>query len=560
MLTDSDQENYDLLRRTPRRVRFGGEIVKLRTPDSDSNQPSDDNDAAIVITPGGLKTESLIEIRYNGTGAKISSRSRKSLIPVRKQDTQSEPNSPQRSFTATKTKSKSSPNLLKPGNISRIPRRFTRTKERSIRIKINDGKKTVRKVKETKTYTDSSTSVKRKVDEVSVVNHKAGGAKKVERLSRKERHEKQSLKEKRESKKEELHKKEQEHPKDGHYKKEEPYKIDGQHKIDGQYKKEGQYKKDGEYKTDGQYKMDAQYKKNGQLKNEGKYKLERQYKKEDQYNKDGQYENESQYRKEKQSKYEHQSIKQPQSKVDQQLASTKEEKERKQKGGKHLELSRVVTSPIPGPRRNSRESEFSPIPIHNEIEVFHNLTRSPERDQMTKKELDSFTTEAQSEPRITKVQKVNKDERPITASDNVFFNTNSLVNKRKEPTRNIHTSDHVLLQQSQNKAVFEMSSDSSMSKANGDKGESGTKSNSNNNFYQSFKVCSNSFELSESPEVPSKDESGECLLTCSSSGGGGDARKPEKKGTDTHFGKLEGEIVDGLFFKVSLIIDSASLL
>lgn len=44
VLTDSEHEEYDAMRRTPRRVRFGGEVVKMRTPDSDNVHNSEDDD------------------------------------------------------------------------------------------------------------------------------------------------------------------------------------------------------------------------------------------------------------------------------------------------------------------------------------------------------------------------------------------------------------------------------------------------------------------------------------------------------------------------------------
>lgn len=46
VFTDSEIDEYEDVRRTPRRVRFGGEIVKMRTPDSETIQNSDADDTA----------------------------------------------------------------------------------------------------------------------------------------------------------------------------------------------------------------------------------------------------------------------------------------------------------------------------------------------------------------------------------------------------------------------------------------------------------------------------------------------------------------------------------
>lgn len=46
VFTDSEIDEYEEVRRTPRRVRFGGEIVKMRTPDSETIQNSDADDTA----------------------------------------------------------------------------------------------------------------------------------------------------------------------------------------------------------------------------------------------------------------------------------------------------------------------------------------------------------------------------------------------------------------------------------------------------------------------------------------------------------------------------------
>lgn len=41
----SPPDDTEPSRRTPRRVRFGGEVVKMRTPDSDALQSSDQDDS-----------------------------------------------------------------------------------------------------------------------------------------------------------------------------------------------------------------------------------------------------------------------------------------------------------------------------------------------------------------------------------------------------------------------------------------------------------------------------------------------------------------------------------
>lgn len=47
----ADEDYDDSVRRTPRRVRFGGEVVKLRTPDSDSNNTNDEPPIKIETKP-----------------------------------------------------------------------------------------------------------------------------------------------------------------------------------------------------------------------------------------------------------------------------------------------------------------------------------------------------------------------------------------------------------------------------------------------------------------------------------------------------------------------------
>ncbi|KAK4887789.1 hypothetical protein RN001_004060 [Aquatica leii] len=141
VLTD-DSEDYYEPRRTPRRVRFGGEIVKLRTPDSDSNQPSDlDNDSTITITPRNENgNKPVIEIHYNDT----KSNRAVSHIPVKKpKQPQSEPTSPTRVNNELKKLSRSSPNLSN-ANVfgekvsngsSKIPRRNDKIDKKSVPVK-----------------------------------------------------------------------------------------------------------------------------------------------------------------------------------------------------------------------------------------------------------------------------------------------------------------------------------------------------------------------------------------------------------------------------------------
>lgn len=68
---DSESDYYEEARkspRTPRKVRFGGESFKLRTPESDSSFQAEDDD------------NERSEIKITVTDA-ISIRTRKSLIP-----------------------------------------------------------------------------------------------------------------------------------------------------------------------------------------------------------------------------------------------------------------------------------------------------------------------------------------------------------------------------------------------------------------------------------------------------------------------------------------------
>lgn len=69
VLEDSDNEFYEAARRTPRKVHFGGESIKMRTPESDSNNSQEDSRSSSVL-------------KITVTDA-ISIQTRKSLIPIR---------------------------------------------------------------------------------------------------------------------------------------------------------------------------------------------------------------------------------------------------------------------------------------------------------------------------------------------------------------------------------------------------------------------------------------------------------------------------------------------
>lgn len=162
ILTDDSE---DELRRTPRRVRFGGEVVKMRTPDSDSNHPSDMENEA--VKPWDDKSDQAsLQIRCSEVTSKRSPAPQKqsrSGIPVprlqRTKTIQSEPTSPVKqtdvSLDLNRDQSRSSPNLsahrlgddlAEGGAASRIPRRSVgRLKANivqgtTIRIDINDAK------------------------------------------------------------------------------------------------------------------------------------------------------------------------------------------------------------------------------------------------------------------------------------------------------------------------------------------------------------------------------------------------------------------------------------
>lgn len=103
MENDDDVDFFEESRRTPRKVRFGGEQVKMRTPESDSsNQDEDRHTLKITVTDA------------------LSIRTKKSLIPVR---ITSLPTTPRKQlpFNVKKRLHKSTPNLNQTGFKSKIP-------------------------------------------------------------------------------------------------------------------------------------------------------------------------------------------------------------------------------------------------------------------------------------------------------------------------------------------------------------------------------------------------------------------------------------------------------
>lgn len=149
VLTDDSEQDDNAHRRTPRRVRFGGEVVKMRTPDSDSNTTGDEKEP----TKNKRHTKSAHNVR--------------SFIPVRissNRKSHSEPSSPQR-----KKKYNfylSTPDLSKSGHVfgpkvvgvSRIPRRSNKPLIKStIKITIdNSPKETHQEKSATKVTIDNS--------------------------------------------------------------------------------------------------------------------------------------------------------------------------------------------------------------------------------------------------------------------------------------------------------------------------------------------------------------------------------------------------------------------
>lgn len=73
---DSESDFYESARKTPRKVRFGGEVVKMRTPESDSSNHEPDPESE------SQPDEETTTIHITVTDA-VSIRTKKSLIPVR---------------------------------------------------------------------------------------------------------------------------------------------------------------------------------------------------------------------------------------------------------------------------------------------------------------------------------------------------------------------------------------------------------------------------------------------------------------------------------------------
>lgn len=106
---EDDESDFDENRQTPRsprKVRFGGESVKLRTPESESSQQEEDNESSMI--------------KITVTDA-VSIRTKRSLIPVR---VSSLPSTPKKKLNDQKTVGKhykSAPNLTMAS--SKIPLR-----------------------------------------------------------------------------------------------------------------------------------------------------------------------------------------------------------------------------------------------------------------------------------------------------------------------------------------------------------------------------------------------------------------------------------------------------
>ncbi|KAL1509798.1 hypothetical protein ABEB36_004480 [Hypothenemus hampei] len=121
---DSENDFYKGSPRTPRKVRFGGESVKLRTPESESSNQAD-----------GDNEESAIKITVVDA---ISIRTKKSLIPIR---LSSLPSSPKKNLSPIKTlckKFQSAPNLSS-GRSSKIPLRKPENLQGRNNLKSNKG-------------------------------------------------------------------------------------------------------------------------------------------------------------------------------------------------------------------------------------------------------------------------------------------------------------------------------------------------------------------------------------------------------------------------------------
>jgi hypothetical protein len=112
----TDDSESELVTRSPRKVHFGGEVVKMRTPESDSNQQSsDDNDvqtSVIIDRPTSIK----ITVSDNVAAIKTKHRS---MIPVRITTGGSNPPTPRKKIKPRRLH-KSAPELGRI-HISKIP-------------------------------------------------------------------------------------------------------------------------------------------------------------------------------------------------------------------------------------------------------------------------------------------------------------------------------------------------------------------------------------------------------------------------------------------------------
>lgn len=102
-ILENDLEFYEEARRTPRKVRFGGEQVKMRTPESDSSNQDDDRSTLKITVTDAL-----------------SIKTKKSLIPVRITSLPATPKK-QLPFNNKKRLHKSTPNLSRNSFRSKIP-------------------------------------------------------------------------------------------------------------------------------------------------------------------------------------------------------------------------------------------------------------------------------------------------------------------------------------------------------------------------------------------------------------------------------------------------------
>ncbi|CAH1184100.1 unnamed protein product [Phyllotreta striolata] len=120
---DSESDFEEVARRTPRKVRFGGESVKLRTPESDSSNQSD--------------AKSTLRITVSDA---LSITTRKSLIPIR---IKSLPTTPLRSSNniVKNRLHRSAPNLNRSFHKTKLP--LKRDSNLIEKFKINEGKDTL---------------------------------------------------------------------------------------------------------------------------------------------------------------------------------------------------------------------------------------------------------------------------------------------------------------------------------------------------------------------------------------------------------------------------------